>query len=104
MAKCPKEGELIYIGSGGDYYGGKAIVSKVKDGTSGGFAASFVEVEQAPGTSFNWQFLGASQERLKRSYGHVWAHPDYPSALAHYSVHDLKAEIEKREEAEKAAS
>ncbi len=79
----PKVGDVIYVGTSvylshgaDDFIGGKAKVIEVKEGISGGQPAMFVRVEQRPSTSYNWEFLGLEQEKLKAQFGDEWSHAD----------------------------
>jgi len=100
--ETPKVGDIIYIYSSDDVWGGKAFVSKIKQGISGGELAVFVSVEQNPGCEYNWEFLGARQQELKERFKDAWAYPDSlygydnRSSLAFYTVEELKEELKRR--------
>ncbi|HCC23395.1 TPA: hypothetical protein DF272_04455 [Candidatus Falkowbacteria bacterium] len=76
-------GDVIYIRGGmslshgvDDYTGGKATVTVVKMGVSGGRNVPFVSVREVPGHSWNWESLAQDQAALRESHGESWAAPD----------------------------
>lgn len=76
-------GDEIYVGSSfylshgrDDFCGGRARVSKVTKGISGGNEAWFVEVEERPECRYNWEFLENDQEKFKERFGDDRAHAD----------------------------
>lgn len=79
-----KVGDKIYVDSSyyishgsDDFEGGIATISKISEDISGGEKCIFVEIEERPGTSYNWsQFLSKKQEELKKEFGEQLAHPD----------------------------
>lgn len=79
----PKVGDIIYVGSAyylshgmDDFEGGKAKISKVYKSMSAGKMVDFVEVEENPGCSYNWEFLRQEQDKLQKQFGEQIAHPD----------------------------
>ena len=80
----PKIGDIIYVDShfyishgSDDVVGGKATVTEITKGISGGKEVTFVAVKEHNGHSYNWtQFLGPDQEKLKERFGDEWAYPD----------------------------
>ncbi len=61
-----------------DIIGGRAIVSVVKPGISGGKTVNFVEVEPLPGHSFNWdEYLRGKQAALEERFQDRWAGSDW---------------------------
>lgn len=79
-----KKGDKIYVGSSlylshgsDDFEGGIAAVARVYEGISGGEKHMFIEIEERPGTGYNWsQFLALQQEELKERFGDQKAHSD----------------------------
>lgn len=82
--KDPLVGDKIYVPSAfyishgsDDFAGGIATVSKVEKEMSGGEMATFVEIKERPGSSYNWtQFIGPDQDKLKKQYKNQKAHSD----------------------------
>jgi hypothetical protein len=79
----PRPGDVIYVDTElhlshgmDDVRGGKATVTRVTSGISRGARVPFVEVEQNPGTSYNWALLAEQQAELAARFGEAWAHPD----------------------------
>jgi len=86
----PKVGDEIYVrtslslGHGmTDVEGGLAKVTNVTEGMSAGKMVPFVEVEELPGKSYNWQILSRQQDELRVKHGQERAHhdPDYRPEL-----------------------
>jgi len=84
--EVPKPGDVIYVETElylshgvDDLRGGKARVTRVQDETIRGRAVPFVEVDENPGSFYNWEHLGEKQAALAAKFGDVWAHasPDY---------------------------
>jgi hypothetical protein len=82
----PKVGQKIYIPTSlylshgmDDFIGG---VAKIKEIHKSNFLPVdhcnylMVEVEENPGTSYNWLSLLEEQDKLKREFGRKKAHPD----------------------------
>ena len=93
--QVPRVGDRIFVPTAGyighgvdDVQGGKATVSLVKDGTSGGRTVPFVSVKELPGRSYNWEVLGAKQEELKGQFGEGQARPD-PDYSAEFNKPDF---------------
>jgi hypothetical protein len=60
----------MYIDHGqDDVDGGLAIVTKVKEGISGGQPTSFVTTKEHPHSGYNWEFLALEQEKLAKEHG-----------------------------------
>lgn len=58
-----------------DVCGGKATISKVSVGTSAGQAVWFIETQEIPGTSYNYNQLILVQDELAKQYGDQKAYP-----------------------------
>ena len=79
-----KKGDKIYVETSlylshgsDDFVGGVSTVSKVYEAISGGEKHTFIEIEERPGTGYNWsQFLSLKQDELKERFGEQKAHPD----------------------------
>lgn len=79
----PSVGDTIYIGTSlfmshgrDDFIGGRATVARVSPGMSAGRTVPFVEVEERPGWSSNWEVLAQRQEKLREQFGDKRAHAD----------------------------
>jgi hypothetical protein len=59
-----------------DFQGGLCKVAKVTTGISAGQLTWFVEVEERPGTSYNWEILRDEQAKLKSKYGDTRGYED----------------------------
>jgi len=75
MQHFPKPGDVIYVDTDlyvrhgvDDFRGGRATVIAVTD--------AWIEVEQNPGTRYNWALLAPKQDALREKFGDAWAHPD----------------------------
>jgi hypothetical protein len=79
-----KVGDIVYVETSlylshglDDVIGGKAHVTKVYKGISGGKNCTFIEVEEHPQNGYNWgQFLSKKQKSLAKRFGDKWAYPD----------------------------
>ncbi len=79
----PVVGQKIYIRGAmymshgeDDYAGGRATITAVKEGISGGEPCLMVSVKEIPGHSYNWTFLEQEQAKLAEQYKDSRAHPD----------------------------
>ena len=79
----PNVGDTIYVGGSmylshgaDDFAGGRATVSKVEQGISGGALTHYVSIKERPGTAYNWKYLAGKQDALKNQFGDDVAHPD----------------------------
>jgi hypothetical protein len=77
IKRVPSVGDEIYVPSGSEEWGGKAIITDVDEGISAGKPTINVRVDEHPGVSYNWQFLEPSQPELARMYGEQWASTDH---------------------------
>jgi len=75
----PRVGQWIYVHSArylshgrDDFAGGRARVKQVRDEGWG----YMVEVEEQPGTFYNWTPLALEQRRLRENHGDELAHAD----------------------------
>lgn len=79
-----KVGDKIYIPSrvfisrgSDDVVGGLATIKSIIEQTNVGQNCQFVEVEEVPGTRYNWTlYLKDIQEKLKSEFGDNKAYPD----------------------------
>ncbi|MFA6473355.1 MAG: hypothetical protein WCV85_00600 [Patescibacteria group bacterium] len=79
----PKPGDTIYVPTQlylshgrDDIQGGRATVTKVEPGISGGKKVHYVSVKKIP-NSFNWEhYLAEKQTALKKEFGRKRAKPD----------------------------
>ena len=84
--KVPHVGDKIYVETHlyidhgkDDVVGGVATVTGVTEGISAGKKTPFVQVEEHPGNSYNWEMLAEKQAELKKWFGtaKAYADPDY---------------------------
>lgn len=80
----PVIGSKIYIDSSyhisrgsDDVTGGLATISKISKSMSGGKMEWFIEVKEVPNSGYNYAILiePGNQERLKKEFGKLKAHP-----------------------------
>jgi hypothetical protein len=79
-----KVGDIVYVDTHlylshglDDVIGGKAHVTNVYKGMSGGKMFTFIEVEEHPQSGYNWgQFLSHKQKTLAKEFGERWAKAD----------------------------
>jgi hypothetical protein len=67
----------FYIGHGADdFRGGRAHVTKIEEGISGGEKTIFIGIGERPNTLYNWGILSEKQKELAQKFGDQIAHPD----------------------------
>lgn len=86
LPKQPKIGQLIYVGTSlylshgeDDFIGGKAIISGIdysKHLPSDHYNYCMVEVEENPGTEYNWLYLLENQKKWAKEFQNQKAHSD----------------------------
>lgn len=112
----PKIGDIIYVDSHlyidhgeDDCIGGKATISAVtisKRLPLEHINSIMVQIEEHPGTEYNWKILMEDQENLKKRFGNRWAYPD-PERVWYCSDHfyeDCEKIRQRSEEKEKLCS
>lgn len=75
----PQIGDIIYLDSRSylssgwnDRVGGKARISSVQEESG----KIWVQIEEFPESSYNWESLESMQEWFKERFGEQWAHRD----------------------------